>query len=84
MTEDADSYYIRFACATPGATILYNHNSISPSYTPTRAYTGGAVKIPRGAFPSGTVTMTCRAVKDGYTDAGVQTLKLTASGTEMA
>ena len=84
MTEDADSYYIRFACATPGATILYNHNSISPSYTPTRAYTGGAVKIPRGAFPSGTVTMTCRAVKDGDTDAGVQTLKLTASGTEMA
>lgn len=81
MTEDADNYYITFDCATPGATILYNHNYVTPSYTPSCAYTGGAVKIPKEWFPSGTVTMTCRAVKDGYTNAGVQTLTLMSSGT---
>ena len=80
MTEDAENYYITFTCATPGALILYNHNYISPSYMPTRAYTGGEVVVPKSAFPDGTVTMTCRAVKDGCTDAGVTTLKLTASG----
>ncbi len=80
MTEDDEYYYITFDCATEGATILYNHNYISPSYTPSCAYTGGAVEIPKSWFPTGTVTMTCRAVKEGYTDAGVQTLTLTASG----
>jgi hypothetical protein len=81
MTEDEDNYYVTFSCETPGATILYNHNFISPSYTPSCEYTGGTVVIPKSEFPSGTVTMTCRAVKDGYADAGVQTLKLLASGT---
>lgn len=81
MTEDADTYYITFDCATEGAAILYNHNYISPSYTPSCEYTGGAVEIPKSWFPAGTVTMTCRAVKEGCTDAGVQTLTLTASGT---
>lgn len=81
MTEDAENYYITFDCATPGATILFNHNYISPSYTPSCEYTGGAVEIPKSWFPDGTVTMTCRAVKDGYTDAGVQTLTLVSSGT---
>ena len=81
MTEDTSNYYITFSCATPGATILYNHNFNSPSYTPTHKYTGNAVIVPKSSFPSGIVTMTCRAVRDGYTDAGVQTLKLTASGT---
>ena len=71
MTEDADNYYITFSCSTPGATILYNHNYISPSYTPTCEYTGGEVEIPKSWFKSGIVTMTCRAVKDGYTDAGI-------------
>ena len=80
MTEDASNYYITFSCATPGAMILYNHNFNSPSYTPTHEYTGGTVMVPKSSFPGGTVTMTCRAVRDGYTDAGVQTLKLTASG----
>lgn len=84
MTEDADNYYVSFQCATPGATVLYNHNYISPSYTPSSEYTGGDVVIPKHHFPSGTVTMTCRAVKDGYTDAGVQTLTLTASGVKAA
>ena len=84
MTEDADNYYVSFQCATPGATVLYNHNYISPSYTPSSEYTGGDVVIPKHYFPSGTVTMTCRAVKDGYTDAGVQTLTLTASGVKAA
>jgi hypothetical protein len=80
MTEDADHYYITFTCATAGATILYNHNTQNPSYTPTCAYTGDPVAVPKSEFPGGTVTMTCRAVKDGYTDAGVQTLTLTVSG----
>lgn len=83
MTEDDENYYVRFQCATPGATILYNHNYISPSYTPSSEYTGGDVVIPKSYFPSGTVTMKARAVKDGYTDAGVQTLALTASGTKV-
>jgi hypothetical protein len=78
MTEDADNYYITFQCATEGATILYNANYGSPSYTPACAYTGEAVVIPKSSFPGGTVTMTCRAVKEGYTDAGVTTLALTA------
>lgn len=80
MTEDAENYYITFTCATPGALILYNHNYISPSYTPTRAYSGGTVTVPKSAFPDGTVTMTCRAVRDGWTDAGVTTLTLRSSG----
>lgn len=80
MTEDAENYYITFTCATPGALILYNHNYISPSYTPTRAYSGGTVTVPKSVFPDGTVTMTCRAVRDGWTDAGVTTLTLRSSG----
>lgn len=80
MTEDDEYYYIAFRCATEGAVILFNHNYGSPSYTPTCEYTGGAVAVPKSSFPNGTVTMTCRAVKDGYTDAGVQTLTLTSSG----
>lgn len=81
MTEDADNYYITFDCATEDATILYNHNYISPNYTPSCEYTGGSVVVPKKRFPNGTVTMTCRAVKDGWTDPGVTTLILTPSGT---
>jgi hypothetical protein len=80
MTEDEDNYYLTFSCATPGATILYNANYTSPSYTPAHVYTGDAVVIPKGDVSGGTVTMTCRAVKEGYTDVGVQTLQLTSSG----
>lgn len=80
MTEDADNYYITFGCATSGATILYNSNYANPGYTPSRACTGSAVAVPKSAFPDGTVTMTCRAVKDGYTDAGVVMLTLTPGG----
>ncbi|MDR0916849.1 MAG: S-layer homology domain-containing protein [Oscillospiraceae bacterium] len=82
MTDFGDNYYIRFSTTTAGATILYNHNFISPSYTPTSPYGDGAVIIPKSAFPNGTVTMTARAVKEGYTDAGVVTLTLQSSGTE--
>jgi len=82
MTEDAENYYIRFTCETEGVTILYNHNYTSPSYTPTSLYSGGAVVVPKTAFAGGVVTMTARAVKEGYTDEGVITLSLTASGTE--
>ncbi|MBR5207377.1 MAG: S-layer homology domain-containing protein, partial [Erysipelotrichaceae bacterium] len=84
MTEDDNYYYITFDCDTEGATILYNHNYISPSYTPTSEYTGGTVKVSKNEFPDGMVTMTCRAVKEGYTDAGVTTLKLKPSGTHVA
>ena len=80
MTEDAENYYISFFCATSGATILSNHNYISPSYAPSCEYTGEAVVIPKELFPDGEVTMNCRAVKDGWTDAGVVTLELTAEG----
>ena len=80
MTEDAENYYIEFSCATPGATVLFNHNFMSPSYTPTCEYTGGAAAVPKALFPDGVVTMTCRAVKDGWTDAGVVTLTLRSSG----
>ncbi len=80
MTEDADNYYITFDCETSGATVLYNHNYLNPSYAPSAEYTGGDVIIPKSFFPDGTVTMTCRAVKDGYTDAGVITLALKSSG----
>lgn len=84
MTEDADNYYIRFACTTPGVTILYNQNYVSPSYAPSCVYSGTDVTVPKKYFPDGTVTMTCRAVKDGYTDAGVQTLTLRPSGEHIA
>ncbi|MDR3277906.1 MAG: S-layer homology domain-containing protein, partial [Oscillospiraceae bacterium] len=79
-----DNYYVRFSCATEGAAILYNHNFISPSYTPTSPYNAadGAVVIPKEYFKSGEVTMTAKAVKDGYSDAGVVTLKLKSAGTE--
>ncbi|MDR2357586.1 MAG: S-layer homology domain-containing protein [Oscillospiraceae bacterium] len=82
MTEADDSYYIRFNCATPGATILYNHNFVSPSYTPTSPYGDGPVIVPKEYFKSGKVTMTARAVREGYTDAGVVTLTLESSGRE--
>lgn len=80
MTEDTENYYVRFSCATPGASIYYNHNYISPSYTPTALYTGGAVTVPKSFFPSGTLTMTVNAVKEGHTDAGVVSLTLSSAG----
>ena len=80
VTENGENYYVTFDCATPGATILYNHNYISPSYTPTCVYEGEPVAVPKQWFGNGTVTMTCRAVKDGWTDAGVVTLTPVSSG----
>jgi hypothetical protein len=82
MTEDENNYYIRFSCGTKGATIYYNHNYISPSYTPTCPYEGTAAVVPKTWFPSGEVIMTCRAVKEGWLDKGVVALKLTSSGSE--
>lgn len=80
MTEDDNYYYIKFSCATDGATVYYNHNTLNPSYMPTMEYDGDPVKIEKSAFPDGVVTMNVHAVKDGYTDKGVVTLKLTSSG----
>ncbi|MDR1572505.1 MAG: S-layer homology domain-containing protein [Clostridiales Family XIII bacterium] len=82
MTEAGDNYYIRFSCATEGATILYNHNFISPSYTPTSPYGDSVVVAPKSFFPDGEALMTARAVKAGYSDAGVVTLALKPSGVE--
>jgi hypothetical protein len=82
MTEYGDNFYIYLNSTTEGATILYNHNYMSPSYTPTSPYQGEKIVVPKEFFPSGTVTLTARAIKEGYTDAGVVTLKLTSSGTE--
>ena len=79
---NGDNFYVHLSCATDGATILHNHNFISPSYTPTSPYGGMPVIIPKDSFRSGTVTLTVRAVKEGYTDAGVVTLSLKSSGTE--
>lgn len=80
MTEDDENYYISFSCETQGATILFNHNYAYPGYTPSCEYTGGHVVVPKSSFPGGAVTMTCRAVKDGCTDAGAVTLTLSPSG----
>jgi hypothetical protein len=82
MTEDEDNYYIRFSCPTEGATVYYNHNFISPSYTPSYPWSGQTVTVPKSYFPNGTVVMTAHVVKEGYADAGVVTLKLTSSGNE--
>ena len=82
MTDYGDNFFVYLDCETEGATILYNHNFISPSYIPTSPYGGTPVIVPKSAFRSGTVTLTARAVKEGCTDAGVVTLSLTSSGTE--
>ena len=79
MTEDDTGYYVRFDCSTPGAVILYSDNS---KYTPTRLYSGESVRFPKSEYPDGIVTVSCRAVKDGCTDAGVTTLSLRSSGRE--
>ena len=79
MKESDSNYYVYFDCATEGATILYNHNYQSPSYSPTSPYGDGAVVIPKVYFPDGTVKLTARAVKEGYTDEGVITLTLKPS-----
>ncbi|MCD7947634.1 MAG: S-layer homology domain-containing protein [Oscillospiraceae bacterium] len=82
MTEDSENYYVYLSCATEGATILYNHNFASTNYTPTSPYGGTPVIIPKTTFKTGTVTLTARAVKEGYTDEGVVSFTLTSSGTE--
>lgn len=80
VTDDDNYYYIKLSCATDGATIYYNSNFRNPSYMPSMDYDGQAVKIEKSLFPDGKVTLTVHAVKDGYTDTGVQTLTLTSSG----
>ena len=82
MYEGTDGYYyIHLECATQGASIYYNHNFGNVSYMPTARYTE-ALRIPASFVKSGAFTINARAVKDGYTDAGVTALKLTSSGTQ--
>ncbi len=73
------SYLVKLTCSTPGATIYYNGNPANTGYMPTARY-DGAVTIPANLVKNDTLTLTVRAVKDGCTDAGITTLKLTASG----
>lgn len=80
MTDDDNYYYITLSCATDGATVYYNNNYGNPSYMPSMDYDGEPIKIEKSLFPDGKVTLTVHAVKDGYTDKGVQTLTLTSSG----
>lgn len=80
MYEDEENYYISFDCATDDAIILFNSNYESPSYTPACEYTGGYVTLPKSLFGDGDVSINCRAVKEGYTDAGVVRLQLESAG----
>jgi hypothetical protein len=75
VTESGENYLVELQTKTPGATILYNHNYDSPSYTPTEPYTR-TLAILKADFPSGTVTLTVRAVKEGYADVSVVTRKV--------
>ncbi len=74
--SDSDEYeagywYFTLECETPGATIYYNDNSQS-NYMPTAVYSEGqAIKVKKSATSHSIVKF--RAVKDGYSDAGVQT-----------
>ena len=68
---DAGYWYFTLSCSTEGASIYYNDNSLS-SYMPTALYTPGqAIKMKKnGTTP---VTLKFRAVKEGCSDAGIQT-----------
>ena len=74
--SDSDEYeagywYFTLECETAGATIYYNDNSQS-DYMPTAVYSEGqAIKVKKSATSHSIVKF--RAVKDGYSDAGVQT-----------
>lgn len=69
---EAGYWYFTLYCSTEGAAIYYNDNSMS-SYMPTALYTPGQeikVKKNKGTTPS---TINFRAVKEGCSDAGIQT-----------
>jgi|GEM_PF-2532028 len=77
LTEDNDNYYVHFYCATPGATIYYNHNYQSASYMPTAPYDPNhPLAIAKSALSSGQLAINAHAVKEGYSDAGVVRLTL--------
>lgn len=77
---EAGYSYFKLSCSTEGASIYYNDASVS-SYVPTAPYTPGqeiAVKKVNGA-----AALRVRAVKDGWTDAGIVTVDdQTAGGTD--
>lgn len=69
---EAGYWYFTLSCPTEGASLYYNDNSQS-NYMPTALYTPGqAIKVKKnkGTTPS---TLNFRAVKEGCSDAGVQT-----------
>lgn len=72
-------YYVTLSCDSEGASIYYNHNYANSGYMPTAEYTE-TLRIPATYVKNGTLTLNVRAVKDGCTDAGITTLKLTSSG----
>lgn len=68
---EAGYCYFTLNCATEGASIYYNGNSVS-SYMPTDLYTAGQkIKVKKMA---GKAALNIRAVKEGCSDAGVQTI----------
>lgn len=68
---EAGYCYFTLNCATEGASIYYNDNSVS-SYMPTDLYIAGQeIKVKKTA---GKAILNVRAVKEGYSDAGVQTI----------
>ncbi len=77
---EAGYWYFTLSCATEGATIYYNDNSVS-SYMPTAVYTPGQkIKVKKSSTTASTLKI--RAVKEGYTDAGIQTASSDQSSQE--
>ena len=69
---DAGYWYFTLSCATEGATIYYNDNSVN-TYMPTAKYTSGQkIKVAKSGVAAGSLSI--RAVKDGYSDAGIVTV----------
>ena len=67
---EAGYCYFTLSCTTEGAVIYYNDNSVA-SYMPTAVYTPGQeIKVKKN---TNSATLKFRAVKEGCSDAGVQT-----------
>ncbi|MCD7948113.1 MAG: C39 family peptidase [Oscillospiraceae bacterium] len=74
-----DGYYYVFLESEAGATLYYNNNFQNPTYMPTVQYAPEEPIRIEKAYTSNTngYLTTFRAVRDGYTDAGVQGATLT-------
>ncbi|MDR3148711.1 MAG: dockerin type I domain-containing protein [Oscillospiraceae bacterium] len=80
LTEDDNYYYLNLTCADPEAQIYLNPFTQSSGYMPARLHDqSDPYAIPKSSVTNGIFTMKAHSVRDGYTDAGVVTLTLTAS-----